>query len=162
MTPAAPGQGERGFTLPDLVVVLVITGICTAIAVPGINKFLRAMDLNGRIQGAATMIRQARQRAITENNNYVLTWDDTVKGWAWFDDDNGSGTRDDGEKKQDAVAPPAWITITNSGTNPFDSPVTVFYPDGRASQSGTRIYANPDGFSRSLSIVRPTGMVTVQ
>ncbi len=162
MTRPAPRQVARGFTLPDLVVVLVIAGICTAIAVPGVNKFLRAMDLNGRIQQTATMIRVVRQRAISENNNYVLTWDETVKGWSWYDDDNGNGVRDDGEKKQDAVAPPAWITITNSGTNPFESLVTLFFPDGRASQSGTRIYTNPDGFSRSLSIVRPTGMVTVQ
>ena len=60
------------------------------------------------------------------------------------------------------MAPPVWIVITNSETNPFASPVTTFFPDGSASQSGTRIYSNTDGFKRSLSIVRPTGLVTVQ
>ncbi len=143
-------------------VVLVIAGIVTAIAVPGVNKFLRAMDLNGRVQQAAATIRVIRQRAVTENNDYVLLWDDAVKGWAWYDDDNRNGVCDDGEKRQDAVAPPVWIVITNSETNPFASPVTTFFPDGSASQSGTRIYSNTDGFKRSLSIVRPTGLVTVQ
>ena len=153
---------DSGFTLPDLLVVLVIVGIVTALAVPGVNRFLRAMDLNDRVHQAASTIRVIRQRAVTEPNEYVLLWDDTVKGWAWYDDANRNGSWDEGERKQDAAPPPAWITITNSATNPFASPATTFFPDGSASQSGTRVYSNSDGYRRSLSIVRPTGMVTVQ
>jgi type II secretory pathway pseudopilin PulG len=157
-----PGGPGAGFTLPDLLVVLVLLGLVTALAVPGVNRFLRAMDLNDRVHQAAATIRVIRQSAVTERNEYVLVWDDTVKGWAWYDDDNRNGSWDEGEKKQDAVPPPAWITITNSQENPFPSPATTFYPDGSASQSGTRVYSNSDGYKRSLSVVRPTGMVTVQ
>lgn len=153
---------ESGFTLTELMVVLVIAGILAAVAIPGVNKFLRSVDLNGQIQQAATMIRVARQRAITENNNYVVTWDDTIKGWGWYDDDNNNGVHDGTEKHQNPVALPAWITVTNSLTNPFASPITTFLPNGSASQSGTCIYTNTDGYARSLSVVRPTGMVTAQ
>lgn len=153
---------EAGFTLTELMVVLVIAGILAAVAIPGLNKFLRSVDLNGQIQQAATTIRVVRQRAISENNNYVITWDDTIKGWGWYDDDNNNGVQDGTEKHQSPVALPAWITVTNSGTNPFASPIVTFFPNGSASESGTCIYTNSDGYARSLSIVRPTGMVTAQ
>jgi len=153
---------EAGFTLTELMVVLVIFGIMTAVALPGLNKFLRSVDLNGQVQQTATMARVVRQRAITENNNYVFYWDDTVQGFGWYDDDNNNGVKDVTEKRKDPVAYPAWITVANSGTNPFASPITTFFPNGSASQSGTCIFTNSDGYSRSLSVVRPTGMVTVQ
>jgi len=153
---------EAGFSLTELMVVLVIVGIMTAVALPGLNKFLRSVDLNGQVQQTATMIRVVRQRAITENNNYVLTWDDTVHGFGWYDDDNNNGVKDVTEKRKDATSYAAWITVANSSTNPFGSVTTTFFPNGSASQSGTCLFTNSDGYTRSLSIVRPTGMVTVQ
>jgi prepilin-type N-terminal cleavage/methylation domain-containing protein len=153
---------EAGFSLTELMVTLVIFGIMSAVALPGLNRFLRSVDLNGQVQQTATMIRVVRQRSITENNNYVLFWDNGVGGFGWYDDDNNNGVRDNTEARKDAVPFAAWITITNSSTNPFASVSTTFLPNGSASQSGTCLFTNSDGYLRSLSIVRPTGMVTVQ
>jgi type II secretion system protein H len=155
-------RSESGFSLTELMVVLVIVGIMTAVALPGLNKFLRSVDLNGQVQQTATMIRVVRQRAITENNNYVVYWDNTAQGFGWYDDDNNDGVQNLTEKRKDPVGYAAWITVTNSGTNPFGSQITTFFPNGSASQSGTCIFTNSDGYARSLSVVRPTGMVTVQ
>jgi len=151
-----------GFTLMELMVVLVIFGILTAVALPGFNKFMRSLDLNSQIQETATMLRVVRQRAITENNNYVVWWDSTVNGWGWYDDDNDNGVHDGPEVSHSPAALPTWITVTNSGSNPFPSDTLTFFPNGSASISGSRIYSNTDGYTRSISIVRPTGMVTVQ
>jgi prepilin-type N-terminal cleavage/methylation domain-containing protein len=153
---------ESGFSLTELMIVLVIFGIMTAVALPGLNRFLRSVDLNGQVQQTATMVRVVRQRAITENNNYVVYWDNTVSGFGWYDDDNNDGVQNVTEKRKLPVGYAAWITVTNSGTNPFASQITTFFPNGSASQSGTCIFTNSDGYARSLSIVRPTGMVTVQ
>jgi prepilin-type N-terminal cleavage/methylation domain-containing protein len=153
---------EAGFTLTELMVGLVIFGIMTAVSLPGLNRFLRSVDLNGQVQATATSIRVARQRAITENNNYVVYWDSTIQGFGWYDDDNNNGVKDVTEKRKDPVAFPAWIIVTNSTTNPFASDITTFFPNGSASQSGSCLFTNSDGYVRSLSVVRPTGMVTVQ
>jgi len=157
------GRGrEAGFTLTELMVSLVIFGIVTSVALPGFNKFLRSLDLNNQVQVTASMLRVARQKAITENNNYVVYWDDAVKGFGWYDDNDNNGIEDGTEAHQAPVPFPSWVTVTNSGTNPFASPIITFYPNGSANQSGTCIFTNSDGYSRSLSVVRPTGMVTAQ
>jgi len=152
----------EGFTLMELMVVLVIFGIVTAVALPGFNKFMRAMDLNSEIQRNATTMRVVRQRAITENNNYIVWWDSGAQGWGWWDDDNNNGVHDGPEVSHAPEALPGWITVTNSGSNPFPSDSLTFFPNGSASVSGSRIYTNSDGYTRSISVVRPTGMVTVQ
>ena len=163
-TGARDGRLSRseGFTLIELMVVIVIFGIVSAIALPGFNKFMRSLDLNSQVQRTATTIRVVRQKAITENNNFVVYWDNTIKGWGWWDDDDNDGVKDGMERYGDPEPLPGWITITNSTTNPFPSDSLSFLPNGSASASGSVIFSNTDGFTRSLSVVRPTGMVTVQ
>ncbi len=151
-----------GFTLPELMVVMVVFGIVSAIALPGFNRFMRSLDLNSQVQKIATTIRVVRQRAITENNNFVVWWSDADRGWGWYDDDNNNGVKDGPEKFESPVPLPTWITVTNSMVNPFPSDTLTFFPNGSASASGSAILTNSDGFFRSLSVVRPTGMVTVQ
>ncbi len=158
----AHSRGGEGFTLVELSIVLVIFGIVSAIAVPGINKFLRSVELNGQVQQFATTLRVVRQRSITENNNYVLYWTSTERKLKWWDDDNNNSVKNGTEKEGATSALPSWITVTNSGTNPFPSDTVTFLPNGSASVSGSVIYSNPEGYARSMSVVRPTGMVTVQ
>ena len=158
----ARSRGGEGFTLVELSIVLVIFGIVSAIAVPGINKFLRSVELNGQVQQFATTLRVVRQRSITENNNYVLYWTSTERKLKWWDDDNNNGVKNGTEKNGATSALASWITVTNSGTNPFPSDTVTFLPNGSASVSGSVIYSNPEGYTRSMSVVRPTGMVTVQ
>jgi len=152
---------ERGFTLTELMVVLVIFGIMTAVALPGINKFMRSLDLNNQVQVTASRLRVARQRAITENNVYRIWWDSGSRNFGWWDDDNNDFIFVWGEQFSLPTPLPAWITADDTA-NPMASIWTMFNPDGSASQSFTIIYTNSDGYSRSLSVVRPTGMVTIQ
>jgi Tfp pilus assembly protein FimT len=153
---------RRGPRIPDLAVVLVLGGIVTAIAVPGINRFMRSIDLNKQVQQVASMFRVARQRAITENNPIVVYWSPERRGFGWWDDDNDNGVKDSREDGQDPVPLPAWIVVSASSANRFPSDSLRFAPDGTASASGSLTFSNSDGYARSLSVVRPTGMVTVQ
>lgn len=141
---------------------MVLAGIVTAIAVPGINRFLRSLDLNKQVQQVATVFRVAHQRAISDNNPVIVYWSPERRGFGWWDDDNDNGARDSREEGQDPVPLPGWIVVALSSANPFPSDSLRFAPDGSASASGSYTFSNSDGYARSLSIVRPTGMVTVQ
>jgi type II secretion system protein H len=161
--PVSPApRAEIGFTLVELAIVMVIVGIVTAVAIPGFNKFMRTLDVNNQVQQIATTLRVVRQRAITENNNYIVYWSNTDRKWTWWDDDNNDGDKDGPEKSGETPPLPAWVTVTNSSTNPFPSDTVRFVPNGSASASGSAIFSNAEGYARSLSVVRPTGMVTVQ
>lgn len=153
---------RRGPRIPDLAVFLVLGGIVTAIAVPGINRFMRSIDLNKQVQQVASMFRVARQRAITENNPIVVYWSPERRGFGWWDDDNDNGVKDPREDGQDPVPLPAWVVVSASSANRFPTDSLRFAPDGTASASGSLTFSNSDGYARSLSVVRPTGMVTVQ
>ena len=158
----AARRGDAGFSLTELAVVMILFGIVAAVGLPGLNKFLRSLDLNGEVQRTASMMRVTRQRAITENNNFCVYWDDTQHSFVWFDDDNNDGAKQGTEKTGLLGKYPAWITMTEVVSNPFSADTVIFYPNGSTNTSGSLQYTNSDGYSRSLSIVRPTGMVTVQ
>ncbi len=159
---AVTPRSEAGFTLAELAVVMVIFGIVSSIALPGLNKFLRSLDLNGQVQSTASTLRVVRQRAITENNIYCVTYDTTARVFVWFDDDNNDGAKQGTEKGGTTQPFASWITVAQSGSNPFTVTTLMFYPNGSTNSSGSLIFSNSDGYSRSLSVVRPTGMVTVQ
>jgi prepilin-type N-terminal cleavage/methylation domain-containing protein len=155
------GRGDRGFSLMELMVVLVIFGIMTAVALPGLNKFLRSVELSGTVDREAATLRVIRQRAITENNNYVAILG-APNNILWWDDDNNDGVKNNTEKTGQNEPVPSWVTVANDPGNTFASDTLKFFPNGSASESGTLIFSNADGFQRSLSVIRPTGMVTVQ
>jgi hypothetical protein len=109
----------------------------------------------------STSLRVIRQRAVTENNNYVaiLGANDNI---LWWDDDDNDGVKDNTEKTGENEPIPSWMTVTNDPGNTFASDTLTFFPNGSASMSGTLIFSNADGYQRMLSVIRPTGMVTVQ
>ena len=153
---------EAGFTLTEIMVVLVIFGVMTAIALPGFNHFMRSLDMNNQVQVIATKLRVMRQRAITENNTYRCWYDGWARSFGWWDDDNSDFIYVFGEQWGPAQPLPAWVSVTNSASNPMTQFWTTFNPDGTASQSFTLVFTNSDGYSRTISVIRPTGMITVQ
>jgi len=69
-------KNEKGFTLVELLAVIVILGIIAAIAVPSIGKIIDNSKLDAHVSNARQMIEASRLYVVSEN---VDTSGDTEK-----------------------------------------------------------------------------------
>jgi prepilin-type N-terminal cleavage/methylation domain-containing protein len=65
---------EHGFTVIELVVVIGVLGIISAIAIPNFLSYLQAAQTRGAAQEVATLLNQARQLAITRNRSVMVAF----------------------------------------------------------------------------------------
>jgi Tfp pilus assembly protein FimT len=75
----APQSSHNGFSVIDLIIVVALVGVLTALAVPQMisqRRLLRSAAVNREI---VTRIRLARQQAMTERRAYTLQYDDATK-----------------------------------------------------------------------------------
>lgn len=65
-------EGQSGFTLLEMMMVLAIVGILSVVAVPKYRAMTEYYHLQSSVQTVTSFIRYAKQRALDEHvNNYV-------------------------------------------------------------------------------------------
>lgn len=111
-----PRRGERGFTLVELIVVVVIAGILATLAAPSFTQLIE----NQRAKNAATDIYVALTRARSEalRLNQNVTMAPVSSNWSagWQITDSGGGVLESHEAIRSlTVAGPASITYKSSG-----------------------------------------------
>ncbi|OGB24170.1 MAG: hypothetical protein A3I66_11095 [Burkholderiales bacterium RIFCSPLOWO2_02_FULL_57_36] len=121
---------NQGFTLVELVVVMIIVAVLAGLAAPSFKSFI----VNERVRGASfdlvSHLTLARSEAIKQNENVTIASTSTTSAWQ-----NGwsiSGAGGDTVKTQGAY--PKLTISTGSGTGP--SSIT-FNRSGRAGSSVT-------------------------
>lgn len=99
---------QTGFTLIELMVVIAITAILIALAVPSMSSFLAKWQMNSALNAFSGSMRQARSEAIKSSRivticpstngtscNNTNEWKD---GWIVYLDADNSGSLDTGEE----------------------------------------------------------------
>ena len=126
---------NRGFTLLELMVVLIVVGILLGIAVPGMTDFIRnsrmtaaANDLVGALTFARgeAIKRRAPVTLCTSNNALaadeatpVCAASDELLGWIVFVDEDNDRARDGGEELLKRAGPPNAAIDTVSSLDPL-------------------------------------------
>ncbi len=153
---------SSGITLVEIMAGLVVFGILIAASLPAFRKYMATQLVEGTVNRFAVNLRLARQKAATEGNNYLFSFDPGTNTYQILDDDNNSGSADAGEIVHGPFTIPAELTVTNGPAVPFPGDTLLFFPNGTASNTGEVTISNTRGFSRVLSVVRSTGAVAIR
>lgn len=118
---------RKGFSLIEIVVVLVIIGILTGIAIPVYLNMKPSINLSGATRQVMGDLMWARMQAISQNNEFKIFFLDNHR-YQILDDDDNDGNIDNGETTITKDIQEKYEDVTFSSTA---SP--IFQPRGNAS-----------------------------
>jgi type IV fimbrial biogenesis protein FimT len=132
---------QQGFTLIELMIVVVITAITASIAIPVFGDFIKSNRMRASVGELMTAFQFARSEAVkrgaTVNLNATNTSSSTSNEWGegltvWFDTNN-DGNLDAGEEIR--ILPSFHSTLLLNGTNGIES--IGFGPTGITNMTNT-------------------------
>jgi prepilin-type N-terminal cleavage/methylation domain-containing protein len=144
----------RGFTLGEMLAVVSIITIVSAIGVPSFLAFQPGFRLNGGGREILSKLMWARAEAVEKNSTYVVTFPDN-HSLQIFNDTNLNGSWDTGEWTQtiDIQTDYSDVTFSASGSNPTFN--------GRGTASGSTIITISNSSGTKTVTVSPTGNVKI-
>jgi len=138
MAPARPfGDTSRGFSLIELMIVLIIFGMLVGFAVPSYQKYSKSQRLRGASENLVQTIQLQRSRAMATGQNVTINFNTTAPmGWTCMSGGRSSRT-----------SLPNGVQYVSATPNQL-----VLSRDGRVNTSGTVIFRNDNGSSDTVSV----------
>jgi prepilin-type N-terminal cleavage/methylation domain-containing protein len=168
-----------GFTVAELLVVLLVIGLMAALLVPNLEVVRFRMD--GAARGAAAALVAAQRLAVQRQHDVIVACDTANRRLRIHEDRDNDGAVDSGEPTRivafddgvvfglgGAPARPGRGAVVDFTETQDGLPVVRFTRSGSASEDGgfyltsERWQRNPDYAkdTRSIQVDRPTGRVT--
>jgi len=119
---------ERGFTLVELMIVIVVIGILAAIAAPNYQSFMAQRRLNGAARQIMSDLMAARMQAVSQNRSIKVSFPTTAGGTYTYDADDTNSPTYAVKNIQTAYG---YYDVTVLATNNI-----IFLSNGTASPSG--------------------------
>lgn len=164
-----PGRPRAGFSLAELMIVLVVAGTLMALGVPRLDYGKYRAD--AAVQNLRTVLMQAQRTALLRQYDVVISIDTVHNGLKWAEDANNDGAIQPTEHVRtyplsDQVvfyAAPVGIdglaasAVSGSAMSSLNSlPTITFHRDGAASSDLTLYLAGATSPSRTYRAVRLT------
>ncbi len=134
---------NRGFSLIELIVVLVLLSLSTALIAPSLSRFSKSVELKGTAKRVAAVLRYCRSEAVNKGIVYQVLFDANLMEvrvqQAASEAEEETGKKEETEKKEAKAAPrvfslPRGIQMKElnleSPQYPTDLPAIEFYPNG--------------------------------
>ena len=115
---------EQGFSLIELIVVLGIIMVISAIAFPKIQGVMEGLKLRSTVTNINGLVQQTRIQSVRDNKSYTLSTlaASPGNGITLYVDTNGNGALDPGEP---SIQLPTDTTISLAGPGPLPPSVAV-------------------------------------
>lgn len=135
---------SSGFTLLEIIAVLGVTLLISAIAFPELSRYRHAYRLDSAVQTLASSLEIARYTAISKNTEVMVIFNAVQASYQLFEDRNGNGVRDGNELSLGTFSLPVQVEFRGNGllgppsgpTGPVTDPISF---------SNDRIVLNPQG-----------------
>jgi type II secretion system protein H len=172
---------DKGFTLVDLIIVVLILGVLVMIAIPQFQSIVAESKLNGAAGELVSGLQYARNLAVLYARPFGLKADVSENRFNVFDTDpypdDVPPARPDNKPPVDAdgvVLNPMdkkWYRKdfdtmnTYEGVRITSAPAggqLLFYPDGHSSSSDSTFVLNLAGDQRTITVNGFTGRISIQ
>jgi type II secretion system protein H len=159
---------NKGFSLIELMVVLILLGISIALVTPSLSRFSRTVELKGAAKKISGILRYCRSEAVNKGQVYQVLFDSSVREVRV---QSMELKEEKDEKREGKVTPKTFslpegirikdVDILSSLQFPSDIPLIEFYPNG-GSNGGTILLDSQDRIGYKIKVDFLTGMVKVE
>jgi len=148
-------RSNLGFTLLELVLVMVIIAILSAIVVPTLGGFSRGRKLSNVTSQLVAVANAARAHAMTDGVVYRLNFDINAKRyWLTVQQDDGSFVNGDEQDLNYTI--PDGIDIGTDVQTQSDGTYIEFQPSGRVTTATIRLIDSQSGQENDVGSLSAT------
>lgn len=160
---AAVGSGgrERGFTLIELTVGMVIFSIMAAFGTSGWLRYQRSVEHRGTAQEVASALRNAQQSSLAEATTYCVQLDPVNRAYRLYKFSCGLGgiavqPVKTTQSSRVGLSSPAFLQTDGS-----TSSNVMFFPRGAATKGSVKVTRQGSTKSYTISVEGLTGRVSL-
>lgn len=148
---------KTGFSLPELMIIVAVVAIVSAIAAPNYVDYMAGRRLKGAARLVMSDLMAARQKAVSQNYQFKVFFNGDHVTYTVLYDTNNNGTADTGEATEARDIRNDYYDVTFSASeNP------VFSPRGTAgSTTVTVTLTSARTGATQCVMVAPTGRVKI-
>ena len=148
---------QDGFTTLELMIVLTVFGLMIAASWGSVTGMINQHRLTGATNQVTTHLRLAREKAVSEGNNYIVTFRAQQNDYQVWDDEGSDSVLGPDDVRR-TFPMPAQTVVQNAAF--FGANRIIFRPDGTCNASGSVQVANSE-FQRQINVLASTGKITV-
>ena len=152
-------RNQRGFTMMEMMIVVVVIGIIAAMAVPSFLNYMPKLRVKSSARDIVSELRLARSKSVSERRPYGVAFDVASNSiYTFADTDNPSAqtySTSDSLVKADTLSSDVSLNACS-----YNNGCVVFNSTGAASTSGDIQVVTGDGsIVMSINVLASTGRV---